>query len=165
METMAAPQKEHQWLHRMIGEWTSEAEATKEPGKPPELFRGTERVRSLGGLWIIMEGEGEMPGGGTATMAMTLGFDPRRKRYTGTWVGSMMTHLWIYDGGLDEAERVLTLESDGPSMAGDGTLARYRDVIELESDDHRVMRSHVLREDGTWHTFMTVHYRRRTRGV
>ncbi len=55
---------------------------------------------------------------------------------------------------------MLTLEAEGPSMAGDGQMATYRDVIELKSDDHRVLTSHVLREDGTWQQFMTAHYRR-----
>ena len=156
----AEPQKEHQWLHRLVGEWTSEAEATMEPGKPPETLSGTESVRSLGGLWILAEGTGEMPGGGAATMLMTLGYDPQRKRFVGTWIGSMMTNLWAYDGGLDAAERVLTLEAEGPDMAVEGKTVKYRDVIELESDDHRVLTSHMLGDDGTWHEFMKAHYRR-----
>jgi Protein of unknown function (DUF1579) len=92
---------------------------------------------------------------------MTLGYDPRTKRFTGTWVGSMMTHLWVYDGALDAEERVLTLESDGPSMAGDGTMTRYRDAIELKSDDHRTLTSSVLADNGRWLEFMTASYRRR----
>jgi hypothetical protein len=80
----------------------------------------------------------------------------------GTWIGSMMTHLWVYDGALDGAERVLALESDGPSMAGDGSMARYRDAIEVGSDDHRILTSSVRGDDGTWRPFMTAHYRRKT---
>ena len=155
------PQKEHRWLHKLVGEWVYETEAAMEPGKPPEKCGGTERVRSLGGLWILAEGQGEMPGGVPATMIMTLGYDPQKKRYVGTWIGSMMTHLWVYDGALDQPERVLTLESDGPSMAGDGKMAKYRDVIELKSDDHRVLTSHVLGDDGKWAQFMTANYRRK----
>ena len=45
-----------------------------------------------------------MPGGGTATTMMTLGDDPQKKRFVGTWVGSMMTYLSVYDGELDAAE-------------------------------------------------------------
>ncbi|MBF0393904.1 MAG: DUF1579 family protein, partial [Alphaproteobacteria bacterium] len=30
-----------------------------------------------------------------------------------------------------------------------------------ESDDHRVLTSAVLTDDGTWRQFMTAHYRRR----
>lgn len=26
----------------------------------------------------------------------------------------MMTHLWIYEGSLDQAGRVLTLDTEGP---------------------------------------------------
>lgn len=157
----AEPQKEHAWLERLVGEWTYETEAVAEPGKPPERCGGTESVRSLGGLWILAEGRGEMPGGAPALMLMTLGYDPQRKRFVGTWIGSMMTHLWVYDGALDAAGRVLSLESDGPSMAGDGKMARFRDAIELTSDDHRVLTSSVLGEDGAWRQFMTATYRRK----
>ncbi len=160
MET-AVPQKQHQWLQQLVGEWVSEADATMEPGKPPEKFNGTESVRSLGGLWILAEGQCEMPGGGAGTTMMTLGYDPNTQRFVGTFIGSMMTHLWVYDGALDAAERVLTLEAEGPSMAGEGKLAKYRDVIEFKSDDHRVLTSHMLADDGTWHRFMTATYRRR----
>jgi uncharacterized protein DUF1579 len=155
------PQKEHEWLQQLVGEWTSEAEAPMEPGKPPQTFTGTETVRSLGGLWIVAEGQGEMPGGGAMTTVMTLGYDPQRKRYLGTFIGSMMTHLWVYDGALDAGARVLTLDTEGPSMAGDGRIAKYQDAIELKSRDHRVLTSRMLGEDGTWHPVMTAHYRRR----
>jgi hypothetical protein len=162
MEMQATPQKEHQWLQKLVGEWTSEATMTTEPGKPAETCRGTESVRSLGGLWILAEGHGEMPGGGAATMLLTLGYDPQRQRFLGTWVGSMMTHLWIYDGFMDAAERVLTLEAEGPDMSSpEPKTAKYRDVITLESSDHRVLTSHMLGDDGQWHAFMTAHYRRR----
>ena len=162
MEKMAAPQAEHRWLQRLVGEWTSEAEATMEPGKPPERSKGTEHVRSLGDLWILGEGKGDMPGGGAAAMLLTLGYDPQRKRFVGTWVGSMMTHLWIYDGTLDASGRVLTLDTEGPSMTAPETaMGKYRDVIEFLSDDHRTLTSHVLGDDGTWRKFMTAHYRRK----
>jgi hypothetical protein len=157
-----APQKEHQWLQKLVGEWAFEGEATMEPGKPPETFKGTESVRSLGGLWVIAEGQGDMLGSGEpATTIMTLGYDPRTKRYVGTFVASMMAHLWMYDGALDARERALSLDADGPGMAPDAPLAKYRDVIEFESDDHRVLTSQTLGEDGQWHRFMTAHYRRR----
>ena len=33
-------------------------------------------------------------------------------------------------------------------MAGDEKMAKYKDVIELNRDDHRVLTSHLLRDDG-----------------
>ena len=155
------PQREHQWLQKLVGEWTFEADATMKPGEPPVKSKGTESVRSLGGLWILAEGQGEMPGCGPATTMLTLGYDPQKKRYLGTWIGSMMTHLWTYNGALDPAGGVLTLDTEGPSMAGDGKLAKYQDVIEFKSDDHRILSSQILGEDGKWNRFMTAHYRRK----
>jgi Protein of unknown function (DUF1579) len=154
------PQQEHQWLQQLVGEWTYEAEATMAPGQPPSKCEGSERVRSLGGLWILAEGQGEMPGGGAATTVLTLGYDPQKQRYVGTWIGSMMTHLWVYDGTLDAAGRVLTLTAEGPHMAAEGKMAKYKDEIEFKSDDHRVLTSHMRGEDGEWRGFMVAHYRR-----
>ena len=35
------PQKEHEWLQKLVGEWTCEHECFMEPGKPPEKFEGS----------------------------------------------------------------------------------------------------------------------------
>ncbi len=102
-----------------------------------------------------------MPGGDMATMLITLGYDPQNKRFVGTWIGSTMTWLCVYDGSLDAAEKVLTLEAEGPDFVVEGKLAKYRDVVEWKSDDHRVLTSHVLGDDETWNQFMTAHYRRK----
>jgi hypothetical protein len=153
-------QKEHAWLQKLAGEWTYEGDVAMGPGQPRAKFKGTESVRPLGDLWIVGEAQGEMPGGGAATMMITLGYDPQSKRYVGTWVGSMMSHLWIYDGEMDSAGRVLTLNAEGPSMSGNGKMAKYQDIIEVKSDDHRILRARVLGDDGTWNEFMQSHYRR-----
>lgn len=155
----AEPQREHRWLQRLIGEWTMEAECGMGPGQPAARTKGVERVRALGDLWIVGEGTGEMPGGGTGHSIITLGYDPQKGRYVGTWIGSMMTHLWIYDGEIDAAGRVLTLSAEGPSMTGGDGRAKYQDIIEIVSDDHRILRSRVL-ANGEWKHFMTAHYRR-----
>jgi hypothetical protein len=156
----AEPQKEHEWLHKLVGEWSYEFVAGEVEGAP-EKVTGTESVRSLGGLWVLLEGRGQVPGGGEHVSLMTLGYDPQKGHYVGTWVGSMMTHLWVYTAGrLDAKERVLTLESEGPDMSGKGGMAQYRDVIELVSDDHRVLTGNLRDADGSWRQMMRVDYRR-----
>jgi hypothetical protein len=159
--TPAEPQQEHRWLEKFVGEWTFESECDMEPGKPREKFKGKQSTRSIGGLWIVGEGLGEMPGGGMGTMVLTLGYDPQKKRYVGTWFGSMMTALWVYEGERDAAGNVLTLNTEGPSFAGDGTLSKYRDIIEVKSDDHYVLHSTVQGEGGKWTEFMVANYRRK----
>jgi len=157
----AEPHKEHQWLSKLVGDWIYETDCSMGPGQPPAKSKGSETVRSLGGLWVLCEGQGEMPGCGPAITLMTLGYDPQRKRYVGTWIGSMMTYLWVYDGELDAAGRVLTLNAEGPNMAAEGKMAKYRDVIEFKSEDHRTLTSHMLSDDGKWHQFMTANYQRK----
>lgn len=154
------PQKEHLWLHKLVGEWTFEG-SMMEPGKPQEKFDGTESVRLLGDIWIIAEGHVKTPEGCPGTTMMTLGYSPEKGRFVGTFIGTMMTHLWLYDGALDENEKSLVLESYGPDMSGEGKMWQFRDVIEFEDDDHRTMRSYMLDDDGQWRELMKTHYRRR----
>jgi hypothetical protein len=155
------PQLQHRWLQKLIGDWTFEGEAKIEPDKPPERFRGTESVRSLGGLWILAEGQGEMPGGGAATTLMTLGYDPNGNRYVGTFVASMMTHLWVYEGALDATGEELVLDTEGPGTGAGAKRARFQDVIQIKTDDLRTLKSRTLGEDGQWHVLMEAAYRRR----
>ena len=155
------PQKEHQWLHRLIGHWTFEADCVMGPGQPPVKHTGRETVRSLGGLWTIGEGAGDTAPEGVTETIMTLGYDPQRKRFVGSFIAGMMTHFWIYDGTLDAAGKVLTLDAEGPSFAGDGTMVRYQDIIEFIDDDHRTLSSQMRGADGKWTPFMKAHYRRK----
>lgn len=153
------PQKEHEWLHRLLGSWTFEGDCSMGPDKPRAAFNGTEVVRSLGGFWVIAEGDGDMPCGGRATTVMTVGYDPRQGRYVGTWAGSMMSHMFHYVGTLDDAGTTLTLETEGPSPSGDGTMAKFRDVITLTGDGGRTLTAYTPGEDGRWMEFMTARYR------
>jgi hypothetical protein len=150
---------EHQWLQRMVGEWTYEMEAEAEPGQPPFRDTGPESVRALGESWVICEATGATPEGAQATSIMSIGYDPDRGRFQGTFISSMMTYLWIYDGELDATGNVLTIDAEGPSYTGEGMM-KYRDTIEIDGHDHRVQTSSYLGEDGSWHHFMTTHYRR-----
>ena len=156
------PQREHDWLQKMVGEWTFEAECDMGPDKPKAKHTGSERVRTLGGLWIVADGKGTMPdGGGEANMMLTLGYDPEKKCYVGSWVGSMMTNMWTYKGQVNDAGTTLTLETEGPNMMEPGKTARYRETIEFKNNDHRVFSSSMQGPDGKWTTFMTCHYRRK----
>lgn len=151
--------EQHRWLQQLIGDWTYES--TVATGQDDsETYTGTDRVKALGDFWIIAEGAAEFPGQGMAHMVVTLGYDPRRKRFIGTFIHSMMSYLWHYDGELDGTRRVLTLESAGPSMSGAGATARYRDVIEIVDASQRLFSSYALDEDGKWQAFMQARYTR-----
>lgn len=154
----AEPQPEHRWLEQLLGEWSVTSDMEPDSGG----IEWVERVRSLHGLWVVAEGSGEMPGGGAATTLMTLGYDPRRQCYVGTWVGSMMTHLWVYEGNLDDSGKVLTLDCEGLDFETEGRMTRYQDIITIKSPDHRLLTARMLAADGSWKQIMQADYRRRT---
>jgi hypothetical protein len=154
------PQKEHLWLLRMVGEWAAEGEAVMGPGQPPVKFTWADTTRPIGQAWIVSEGDGQMPDGSPSKTMLTLGYDPARQRFVGTWLGSMMTYLWIYEGTLDASGKVLTLNAEGPAMSGD-KIVKYQDIVTQESDDHRTLASRMLGEDGEWREFMRAHFRRK----
>ncbi|WEX77024.1 DUF1579 domain-containing protein [Sinorhizobium numidicum] len=155
----AEPQEEHRWLEQLLGEWTvtSEDPAGTEQSNAPWV----ENVRSMQGLWVVCEGQGTMPDGKFGQTLMTLGFNPLRQRYVGTWVGSMMTHMWVYDGELEDEGRTLALNCEGPDFEDPGRSCRYQDRITLIDANHRTLTARVETEDGTWKDIMKADYRRR----
>jgi hypothetical protein len=157
------PRPEHRWLQQIVGDWTHYDERSEAAGSVEAPWRET--VRPLGHLWVLCEAWGNMPGGAPGRTVMTLGYDPARKRYVGTFVGSMMSNLWVYEGTMDPEGRALTLETEGPVMDGDGRIAPYRDVIELDGPDRRFLTSYMQREDGEWTQIMRMEYRRPARGA
>lgn len=155
------PQKEHEWLQKLVGEWATEMDCPMGPDQPPVKNKGVESVRSIGGLWTMGEGKGEAPDGTPVTSIMTLGYDPQKQRFIGTFIASMMTHMWPYEGTLDAAGKTLTLDTEGPSMTGDGKMMKYKDIITFLNDDHRILTARIQGEDGNWTEVMTAHYRRK----
>ena len=156
----AKPHAEHRWLSRLAGSWTVEGEMSMSPGETPAKFQGSVCARSIGDLWIVIETRGDMPGMGESTVEIALGYDPEKGKVVGTVIGSMMTSLWLYNGTLNEAENLLTLDTEGPSMTEDGKKSNYRDTIQITNDDQWVMTSRVQGKDKSWQQFMHSVYTR-----
>lgn len=155
------PQAEHEWLQQLVGDWSFEVESSMCPDQPTIKTTGSESVRSIGGLWTIGEGQGGMPGGGIGYTIMTLGFDPQMGRFVGTFLGSMMTYLWHYNGSLDASRKVLTLDTKGPDIFGGAKLVDYQDIIEFITPSHRTLTARLRGSDGQWQQFMEAHYHKK----
>ena len=149
----AKPQAEHTWLDRLIGDWNFDHDCQMPDGNT-STASGKMRCRSLGGLWLVCESSGDAADSGPWSSIMTLGFDPAKDQYVGTFVGSMMANLWLYRGVLDASGKRLVLETLGPSFDGGGTC-NYRDTIEITDTDQWLMTSELQTEAGEWVRFMT----------
>lgn len=157
--------EQHRWLERLAGEWSAVSECSMGPGQPPMKSEMQETAR-MNGAWLICEGRGSTPDGGTMSSLLQLGYDPAKGKFVGTFTASVMTHLWVYEGTLDAAGKVLTLDTVGPIFGGPefgepGAMANYQDIFEITDANHRVLRSQMQAKDGQWHPFMAAHYTRK----
>src|SRR4051812_18828560 len=92
---MPKPQKEHEWLQQLIGEWDTESESIVEPGKPPVKSKGTESNRMIGGFWSHSENKGDFFGA-PFTGILQIGYDVEKKKYIATWIDSIQGMMWKY---------------------------------------------------------------------
>ncbi|MCA9016690.1 MAG: DUF1579 domain-containing protein [Planctomycetaceae bacterium] len=157
----AKPQSEHEWLEPLLGNWSVETECQMSPDQPLHTSHGQATCRSLEGMWLLIETGGTDSESGNWSTLMTVGYDPAKKSYIGTFVGSMMTCLWFYQGNLDQTGKKLILDTEGPQCGGDG-VAQYQDSIELIDQDHWILSSQMQTETGEWNKIMTSHHRRIT---
>ncbi len=157
METQTERQQapEEAWLRRLVGEWSVESPAPDGQG----TIKGRETAR-LFGTWVLLDGTSQMPDASIHASLMTLGYDPARGKVVGSWIGSMMSHLWVYEGELDAAGTTLTLATRGPAMDGSGDSAEYEDIIAFDGEDARLLTSRQRQPDGTWRDLFCVRYSR-----
>jgi hypothetical protein len=154
------PTKEHELLKKFVGEWESTAEAVAGPNMPAMTCKGRSTGKMLGGFWVVIEGETDMMGMKVKAL-QTIGYDPEKKKYVGTWVDSMVNHKWDYDGTVDADGKKLTFLAEGPNFMADGKMTKFRDTYEFKSPDHIEVTSSMLAEDGKWVRFMTGQIKRK----
>ncbi len=155
------PTQEHQWLKQLVGEWETVSEMSMGPGQDPIKCTGTETVRSFGDYWVISEMKGQLPTGEPMEGRITMGYDPGKKAFVGTWIDTALPTMWVYEGSLDESGKVLTLRCEGPDFTQPGKTANFKDVTEFKGPDHRVVTSWAEGPDGSWIQFATMDMRRK----
>jgi hypothetical protein len=145
---MPSPTAEHRWLERFAGEWDVESEIYTAPGTEPMLAKGHESARMFGGFWVIGEGTGDAMGF-EMKWILTFGYDTEKKVYVGTWIDSMSTQKWDYQGTVDEGGNILTLTTRGLCPI-EKRLCDYRSTVEFKSDIERVFTEEKQGLDGSW---------------
>ena len=128
-----------------------------EPGKSIKI-KGNASGRSLGGFWNILENRGEFMGA-PFTGIMTLGYDAEKKKYVGTWVDSMNSSLWKYEGTVDASGKILTLDSEG-LCPKTNKMAKFQQKIELAGKDSWIFTS-AVEDNGKMVQFMKIVYTRK----
>jgi hypothetical protein len=154
------PTKDHEWLKQLVGEWDVQFKMYMQPDHPPAESAGTDSVRALGAHWVVAETKTTMMGVPFSGI-LSLGYDPQKKHFNGTWIDSMGGHLWVYKGTLNDAGDTMTLETEGPSMQTPDKTARYKEVIQITDKDSRTFTSSIETDDGTWMKILAAEYSRK----
>ncbi len=154
---MPTPTKEHALLEQFAGEWTCESEITMPGETEPMTCKGTESTRMIGGFWLLAEGKADMLGMQNESM-ITLGYDPAKKKYVGTFICSAQDYLWEYEGAFDESGKKLVLTTVGPSLTDPTQQQTYQETIETIDADHKVFTSYFQDAEGKWQEIVSVKY-------
>lgn len=130
---LAIPGAPHKLLARMEGSWNTRTKSWMEPGKPPEESIGVcEQKMILGGRFLQQECTGEMAGSPFNGIGFT-GYDNHTKQFVSTWMDSMGTGIYFFEGPASADGKSFTQKSryDDPVKG----RMEWRSVCKLVDDN------------------------------
>ena len=108
---LGTPGAPHKVLASMAGSWNTKTKAWMEPNKPPMESTGTcEQKMLLGGRYLQQEYNGEIMGS-PFTGINLIGYDNHTKKYVSTWIDSMSTGIYYFEGTASADGKTITQES------------------------------------------------------
>lgn len=152
----AKPAPEHTFLKKFAGNWDCDNEAFFSPGQPPAKSKGTMKCRMLGNFWVLADIDTEVDEENKDDVEYrglgTFGFDASKKKYMGTWVDSMSSTMWRYEGKVDGNKLILLTE--GPNPFEQDKTVKARDTWQFKGEDVVVLTSEFVGDDGKYFTVM-----------
>ena len=157
---MPKPGKEHELLKQFVGDWDAECRFQPDPKGEAMVMKGSMSSKMmLNGFWLLGEFKGDMfgqPFEGRSTMS----YDPLKKKYVGTWIDSMMPHIFASEGDVDAAGKVFTFIADGVDM-NTGKPSKEKWTFEIKGADEHVMTMYGPGPDGKEVKTGTITYKRK----
>ena len=107
---LGLPGAPHRLLASLAGSWITRTRGRTEPGKPPVESTGTcEQEMILDGHYLQQKYSGDMMGT-PFTGINLIGYDNHSGKYVSTWVDSMSTAIYYFEGGASADGRTITQE-------------------------------------------------------
>jgi hypothetical protein len=107
-QKLATPGAPHKRLASLAGSWTTKTRAWMEPDKPPMEGTGIcEQKMLLDGRYLQQEYTGEMMGS-MFTGINVIGYDNYTKKYVSTWIDSMSTGIYCFEGTASANGKTIT---------------------------------------------------------
>ncbi|MFZ7124821.1 MAG: DUF1579 domain-containing protein [Desulfobacterales bacterium] len=132
-QKLAVPGEPHKMLGKLAGSWNTRTLGWMDPDQPPMEGTGTcEQKMLLGGRYLQQEYASEMMGTPFAGINL-IGYDNYTRKYVSTWIDSMSTGIYYFEGTASDDGRTITQECryDDP-VRGPMT---WRSVTRIVNDD------------------------------
>jgi hypothetical protein len=108
---LATPGAPHKMFAKLVGSWTTKTRAWMDPDKPPREGTGTcEQKMLLEGRYLQQEYTGEMMGN-PFTGINLIGYDNHTKKYVSTWIDSMSTGIYYFEGTTSADGKIITQQN------------------------------------------------------
>lgn len=132
------PNEEHSRLMADVGVWDAEISMVTPDGKTAST--GVEKVEKLGELWTVSNFKYEFMGVPVQGHG-TMGYDPEKKKYVGTWVESGSPYFSTLEGEYDEEKKAIVYKMQGKDEMGND--AEYRIITSSQDATHRSFELHA----------------------
>jgi len=157
---MPKPSKEHGYLKEGAGTWDYVMKFKMGPDAPETEVKGVETVQMLGEFWAIFDIKTDNMMGMAWHGHGTIGYDPDKKKYVGTFIDSLSPDRMLGEGTLDAAGKVLTMMWEGKDHET-GKVGKMREVSERKDKDNGTMTMHRTGPDGKESVLFTINYTRK----
>ncbi len=138
------------------GTWQATLSMHRGADQAVEQIIGVETNTMIGDLWSI--GKLELPGAEAPYVGFaTLGYDPSKEKYVGTWVDSLSPQILEMHGNYDDKSSTLTLFYT--TLGKNGELEERKNVMVYEDENTRDYDSY-LKEGDEWKLYMEIYYER-----
>jgi hypothetical protein len=156
---LAMPGPPHKLLERIAGSWITRSKTCMESGKTPVESTGAcEQKMVLGGRFLMAEYTGEMIGSPFKGIGIT-GYDNHTRKYVSTWMDSMSTGIYFFEGTASADGKTITQEShyDDPVK---GPM-KWRSVTRIVDDNTHLFEMYGIDEGGNEEKMMEITYTRK----
>ena len=149
---------EHAEVRRKAGKWKVRCTYYMGGDSDPIEVDGTEHGEMLGDLWCNSRFEADMLGSPLSGNG-SLGYDPVKKKYVGTWKDSATPFLYTFEGDFDPVIQVLEMKglNYDPVRCCQAT---YRSRVEFISDSEHVLDLSIDVPEGLPIKVLRYHFKR-----
>ena len=156
---MGQPGAAHQMLAGQAGSWKTSTRTWMEPGQPPMESKGTsEQKMILGGRYLQQEFRADMMGTVFNGIGIT-GYDNHKQRYVSTWIDSMSTGIFFFEGSAGPDGKTITQTALHDDPVSGPT--KWRSVTKIIDSDTHIFEMFITDKSDKEQKMMEITYTRK----